>query len=191
MQSWLIGKDSDAERDWGQEEKGTTEDEMAGWHHRLNGHEFGWTPGVGDGQGGLECCNSWGRKELDMTERLNWTELNWGYFQSWSEMKGTPLCLSLLQGIFSTRGLNPGLLHCRWILYQLSRKRSPRILEWIAYPFSSGSSWLWNQTGPPCIAGGFYTNWAIDSYFCVCNDSWYLIPYRLVVVLKSSFLLRF
>ena len=121
----------------------------------------------------------------------DWTELNWGYFQSWSEMKGTPLCLSLLQGIFSTRGLNPGLLHCRWILYQLSHKRSPRILEWVAYPFSSGSSWLWNQTGPPCIAGGFYTNWAIDSYFCVCNDSWYLIPYRLVVVLKSSFLLRF
>ena len=60
--SWLTGKDSDAGRDWGQEEKGTTEDEMAGWHHRLDGHEFGWTPGVGDGQGGLECCNSWGRK---------------------------------------------------------------------------------------------------------------------------------
>ena len=66
--SWLIGKDSDAGRDWGQEEKGTTEDEMAGWHHRLNGCEFGWTPGVGDGQGGLVCCDSWGRKELDMTE---------------------------------------------------------------------------------------------------------------------------
>ena len=71
--SWLIGKDSDARRDWGQEEKGMTEDEMAGWHHRLNGHEFGWTPGVGDGQGGLACCNSWGHKELDTTERLNWT----------------------------------------------------------------------------------------------------------------------
>ena len=70
--SWLIGKDSDAGRDWGQEEKRTTEDEMAGWHHRLDGHEFGWTPGVGDGQGGLECCNSWGRKESDTTERLNW-----------------------------------------------------------------------------------------------------------------------
>ena len=70
--SWLIGKDSDAGRDWGQEEKGTTEDEMAGWHHRLDGHEFGWTPGVGDGQGGLEYCNSWGRKESDTTERLNW-----------------------------------------------------------------------------------------------------------------------
>ena len=73
--SWLIGKDSDAGRDWGQEEKGTTEDEMAGWHHWLDECEFEWTPGVGDGQGGLACCHSWCRKELDMTERLNWTEL--------------------------------------------------------------------------------------------------------------------
>jgi len=76
VKSWLIGKDSDAGRDWGQEEKGTTEDEMAGWHHWLDGHEFEWTPGVGDGQGGLACCDSWGCKESDMTERLNWTELN-------------------------------------------------------------------------------------------------------------------
>ena len=60
---------------WGQEEKGMTEDEMAGWYHRLDGHGFGWTPGVGDGQGGLACYDSWGHKELDMTERLNWTEL--------------------------------------------------------------------------------------------------------------------
>ena len=74
--SWLIGKDPDAGRDWGQEEKGMTEDEMAEWHHRLDGHEFGWTPGVGDGQGGLACCNSWSHKESDMTERLNWTELH-------------------------------------------------------------------------------------------------------------------
>ena len=73
--SWLIGKDSDAGRDWGQEEKGMTEDEIVGWHHRLDGHEFEWTPGVGDGQGGLACCDSWGRKESDRTERLNWTEL--------------------------------------------------------------------------------------------------------------------
>ena len=58
----------------GQEEKGTAEDEMAGWHHRLDGREFEWTPGVGDGQGGLACCGSWGHKESDMTERLNWTE---------------------------------------------------------------------------------------------------------------------
>ena len=73
--SWLIGKDSDAGRDWGQEEKGMTEDEMAGWHHWLHGRGSEWTPGVGDGQGGLACCSSWGRKEPDMTERLNWTEL--------------------------------------------------------------------------------------------------------------------
>ena len=72
--SWLIGKDSDAGRDWGQEEKGTTEDEMSGWHHWLDGHEFEWTPGDGDGQGGLACCDSWGCKESDTSERLNWTE---------------------------------------------------------------------------------------------------------------------
>ena len=76
MQSWLIGKDSDAGRDWGQEKKGTTEDEMAGWHHWLDGRGSGWTLGVGDGQRGLVCCDSWGREESDMTERLNWTELN-------------------------------------------------------------------------------------------------------------------
>ena len=70
--NWLIWKDPDAGKDWGQEEKGTTEDEMVGWNHRFNGHEFGWTPGVGDGQGGLVCCGSWGFRELDMTEWLNW-----------------------------------------------------------------------------------------------------------------------
>ena len=73
--SWLIGKDSDAGRDWGQKEKGMTEDEMAGWHHGLDGREFEWTPGVGDGRGGLAWCNSWGRQESDTTEQLNWTEL--------------------------------------------------------------------------------------------------------------------
>ena len=72
--SWLIGKHSDAGRDWGQEEKGTTEDEMAGWHHRLHGRASEWTPGVGDGQGGLACCDSWGCKESDTTEWLNWTD---------------------------------------------------------------------------------------------------------------------
>ena len=74
--SWLIGKDSDTGRDWGQEEKGMTEDEIAGWHHWLDGSESEWTLGVGDGQGGLACCDSWGRKELDTTEWLKWTELN-------------------------------------------------------------------------------------------------------------------
>ena len=72
----LIGKDPDAGRDWGQEEKGMTEDEMAGWHHQLDGHHFEWTPGVGDGQRVLVCFSSWGRKESDTTEQLNWTECN-------------------------------------------------------------------------------------------------------------------
>ena len=66
-----MGKDSVAGRDWGQEEKGMTENEMAGWHHCLDGRESELTPGVGDGQGGLVCCNSCGRKESDTTERLN------------------------------------------------------------------------------------------------------------------------
>ena len=95
VKCWLIWKDHDAGRDWGQEEKGTTKDEMAGWHHQLDGHEFEWTPGVGDGQGGLACCNSWGRKESDMTERLNWTELMRGRSKKyvWSRVmrvKGFP-----------------------------------------------------------------------------------------------------
>ena len=74
VKNWLIWKDPDAEENWSQEEKGMTEDEMVGWHHQPDGHEFEWTPGDGDGQGGLACCNSWGRKELDTNEQLNWTE---------------------------------------------------------------------------------------------------------------------
>ena len=87
--SWLIGKDPDAGRDWGQEEKGTTEDEMAGWHHRLDGHEFEWTPGVGNRQEGLVCCSSWGRRESDTTEQLNWTEvIIWKENAGGAELKG-------------------------------------------------------------------------------------------------------
>ena len=74
--SWLIWKGPDAEKDWGQEENGMTEDEMVGWHHRLNGHGFGWTQGIGDGQRGLACCSSWGhRVEHDWATELNWTEV--------------------------------------------------------------------------------------------------------------------
>ena len=82
--SWLIWKDPDAGKDWRQEEKGITEDEMVGWHHWLNGHGFEWTPGVGDRQGGLVCCSSWGCKESNWTE-LYWTHITfyqiaWYYF---------------------------------------------------------------------------------------------------------------
>ena len=86
VKGWLIEKDPDAGKDWGHEEKGTTEDEMAGWHHGLNGHGFGWTLGVGDGQGGLVCCGSWGHKESDMTEQLNWTEHD-GSWNLWKRSK--------------------------------------------------------------------------------------------------------
>ena len=75
VNSWLIRKDPDAGKDWGQEEKGMTEDEVVEWHHRLDEHGFGWTLRVGDGQGGLACCDSWSHKESDTTEWLNWTEL--------------------------------------------------------------------------------------------------------------------
>ena len=75
VKNWLIRKDPDVGKDWRQEEKGTTEDEMAGWHYRLNGHQFEQAQGVGDRQGSLVCCSPWGHKELDMTEQLNWTEL--------------------------------------------------------------------------------------------------------------------
>ena len=77
VKNWLIGKDPDAGRDWEQEEKGTTEDEMVGWHYRLNGHEFESTPGVENQQEGLVCCSPWGCKQSDMTEWLTWTEVDW------------------------------------------------------------------------------------------------------------------
>ena len=78
VNNWLIWKDPDAGKDWRQEEKGTTEDEMVGWHHLLNGHDFKQAPGVGDGHGSLVCCSPSGYKVLDTTEWLNWTKLNHG-----------------------------------------------------------------------------------------------------------------
>ena len=112
--SWLTEKDPDAGRDWGQEEKGMTENEMAGWHCQLDEHEFESTSGVCDGQGGLACYDSWGRKELDMTERLNWIELNWilpssGHVEDLGDTQlqsGGPrklTCLDLPRGFISRR----------------------------------------------------------------------------------------
>ena len=85
VKSQLIGKDLDAGKDWGQEEKGVTEDEMVGWHHWLNGHEFEQILWDGEGQGSLACCSPWGHKELNTTEWLNWTELKFGHSLSNSE----------------------------------------------------------------------------------------------------------
>ena len=135
--SWLIGKDSDAGWDWGQEEKGTTEDEMAGWHHRLDGREFEWTPGDGDRQGGLVCCDSWDSKESDTTEWLIWTELMlYLVAQSCPTLYDPMDCSppgSLSMGIFQVR-----------------------ILEWVAIP----TSWPRDWTQVSCIASGFFIIWA-------------------------------
>ena len=78
--SWLTGKDPDSGKDWRQADKGLTEDERVRWYHRLDGHEFQQAPAVGDGQGSLACCSPWGRKELDMTEKLNWTPWSSGIY---------------------------------------------------------------------------------------------------------------
>ena len=95
--SWLIGKDSDAGRNWGQEEKGMAEDEMAGWHHWLDGRECQWTPGVGDAQGGLVCCDLWGHKEWDTTEGLIWSDLMGihSFPSSWLFLSSTPYILCI------------------------------------------------------------------------------------------------
>ena len=94
--SWLIGKAPDAGEDWGWEEKGTTEDEMVGWHHQHSGHGFGWPPGVVDGQGGLVCCGSWSHKESDTTEWLNWIKskllTNFITLTSWVIMSFEQIC---------------------------------------------------------------------------------------------------
>ena len=139
-------KNSDAGKDRRQEEKGTTEEEMVGWHHRLNGHEFERAPGISDGQGGLACCRPWGHRESDTAERLDWAELALcsvmsDSLQSLCCSRQTPLSMGffrqehcqvgwhfLLQGVFPTQGSHLHLLcllHCRQILYMLSPWGSP------------------------------------------------------------------
>ena len=123
-----------------------------GWHHQLDRHEFEQALRVGDGQGSLACCSPRGLKESGMTGWLNWTGL-YSPWNSLSQNNGVG-SLSLFQGIFPTKGGNTGLPLCRRILYQLSHQGSPRILEWVAYPFSSRSSRPRNWTGVSCIGEG-------------------------------------
>ena len=125
--SWLIWKDPDAGKDWRQEEKGTTEDEMVEWHYQLNGHGFGWTPGVDYGQGGVACCGSRGHKESDMTERLNWTELK--RRESFSRIE----VISLLP-IFTPTLLNP---HPCYL--EFSSFSKVRLSFWLLH----GGRWGW------------------------------------------------
>ena len=121
VKSWLIWKDPDAGKDWGQEKKGMTEDEMVGWHHRLYGHGFGWTPGVGDGQGGLACCSSWGHKESDMTERLNWTE----FYDPIIPVPG------IRSREMSVRIHQKDVQECSYNQKKKETTRCPSIIEWV------------------------------------------------------------
>ena len=132
MKNWVIGKDSDSGKDWRQEEKGTTEDEIVGWHHWLDGHEFEQAPGFGDGQGRLVCCSSWHCKESDRTEWLNWTEFR-GSIKD-RRIKDSPVGDS-----------------------QGSESESVGCLD---TPFSRASSPLRDWTWVFCIAGRFFTIWS-------------------------------
>ena len=180
--SWLIEKDSDAGRDWEQEEKGTTEDEMAGWHHRLDGRESEWTPGAGDGQGGLACCDSQGRKEWDMTERLNWNELTWNNPTSQGVQKRKNY---LMYSKCSTNNgysyfnilTDPVKVKVKVLVAQLCPTLcnpmdcsapgssvhgilQAGILEWVDILFSRGSSQPGDQIQVSWIAGRLFTIWA-------------------------------
>ena len=140
--NWLIGKDPDAGKDWRWEEKGTTEDEMVGWHHQLNGHEFEQAPGGSEGQGSLGCCSPW------VTKSQTWaTEL-----KTWKKYYGQTSRVSLWsesesRSVVSNSLRSPGILQAR-------------ILEWVAFPFSRRSSQPRDRTPVFHIAGRFFTNWA-------------------------------
>ena len=158
MKSWLIGKAPDAGKYWGQEENGTTEDKMVGWHHWLNVHVFGWTPGVGDGQGGLVCCSSWDRKELDMTEQLNWNE-NKG-------LSLFPLFPHLFTMKWWDRVLWSSFLGC-WVLSQLFHSPFSFSSRGSLVPFSF-LPWGWFHLH---IWGYWHFSCSLDSRLCFMQSS--------------------
>jgi len=140
--SWLIWKDPDAGKDWAQKEKGTTEDEMVGWHHWLYGHGFGWTPGAGDGQGGLVCLGVSGCKESDTTEQLNWTNPR-------KESEVSQSCLTLCDPM-DCSSLPGSSVH---------RIFQARVLEWVATSSSRRFSWPRDRTQVSCIVSRRFTIW--------------------------------
>ena len=167
VKNWLIGKDSDAGKDWWQEEKGMTEDEMVGWHHWLNGHEFEQAPGVGEGQGNLAYCSHGVMKSK--TRLSDWSELKRilcsdleNELQIYIHMKVKMLVIQLCWTLADPMNCSPPDSPIHGIL-------QTKILEWVAISFSRGSSWSRDQTQVSCIAGRFFTVWAMGfpSYICI------------------------
>ena len=160
---WLIGKDSDVGRDWRQEEKGKTEDEMAGWHHWLNGRESGWTPGDGDGQRGLACCDSWGHKESDTTEQLNWTEL-----------KRTKLCVNSSKNcchLFADTYVSYLMLDfCTYITLFNSHKNHRGKSLPLCFKIEGSATQKCYVT-----AGWRIKLWSTDSFHCLSKDGHYCL----------------
>ena len=148
----LNGKDPDAGKDWRQE-KGTTEDEMVGWHHRLNGHEFEQSLGVGDGQGNLACCRPWGGQESDLTERLNWTHLAYE-----SESLVTQSCPTLCDP-----------MDCSLPASSIHGIFQARVLKQIAISFSRGSSWPRDRTQVSHIVNRCFTIWDTREVLIDCT----------------------
>ena len=145
--SWLTGKDPDAGKDWGQE-NGTTEEEMVGWHHRLNGHGFALTPGVGDGQGGGACCGSWGCKESDTTEWLKWTELI------------ATTCISQEFIHIITGSLYPLKKNwCCWVVVLEKTLESP--LDW------RSNQWILKEINPEYLLDGLMSKLKLQYFGCL------------------------
>ena len=136
VKNWLIGKDPDTGKDWRQEEKGKTEDEMVGWHHWLNGHEFEQAPRVGDGQGSLACCSPWGHKELDMTEQLNWTVTQFRCSKIWANEHKWALLLSSREQGFNKHSLQerPMLVRARRNICSWWGRRANLEVSWWLCP---------------------------------------------------------
>ena len=148
--NWLVGKDPNTGKDWRQE-KGTTEDEMVEWHHRLDGYEFEQALGVSDGQGSLACCSPWSCKESDTTEQLNWTEVG-------MDSKEVCVCVCVCVLVAQSCWLcDP--MDCSLPGSSVHGILQARILEWVAITFSRGSSQSRDQTWVCCIAGRFFTVW--------------------------------
>ena len=165
MKSWLIGKDPDAGKDWKWEEKGTTKDEVVGWHCWLNGHEFQWTPGVGNTQGGLACCNPWGRKESNMTEQLNWPELNWAPGRGLAKQAPGLTTFQFLHSKINSMNIKPGLQFGHRLMISVCFcpgiiSGNPELQSLKSHPRSRHTAWDPFQMGLQMCCNRTFQRWA-------------------------------